>query len=280
MTEQDLSSEDMVPIRWELRSIGDGDFEFVEPVWPAEVDDLLDEAYEAMEEDSLEEACEIVEQALEIAPENLEAWIMLSDLRFDLGDDKGRLKAGQKAMAIIHKYLPKDFHAKDFPLPGDLEGNAMLLHAYASYGAALADAGNLEEARKVLEDLLHFDSEDPQSARSILPSIYLELKEPTQVLVLRDKYPHDYSADILWNIPLAFLHSGEPDMARVAIKDALQKSPKVASMLLGGKPKPPKDLSLDVQVGSEEEAFLYASAMSSMWKSTKGALGLLREVAG
>lgn len=280
MTEQNMEIDDMPPARWELRTLGEGEFEFVEPIWPAEVDDLLDEAFDALEENSIEEAKEIVEQALEVAPENLEAWNLMADICFDLDDDRGRLKACQRAMDVIHSYMPKGFHAKDYLLPGDLEGNALFLRAYAAYGSSLADAGQLEEARKAFEDLLHFDPEDPQNARNVLPSIYLELKEPTQIMVLRDKFPHDQSADILWNIPLAFMHLDEADMARVALKDALAKSPKVAAVLLSGKPVAPKELGEEVVPGSQEEAFLYATEMLPLWKSTKGALGLLREIAG
>lgn len=280
MTKQDQTPDDVFPANWELRPLEDGEFEFVEPMWPAEVDDLLDEAHDALEEGSFEEAAEIVEQALEVSPDNLEALLMLADVRFEMEDDKGRLQATEKAFAVVQKYLPADFHAKDCLLPGDLEGNALLLYAYFSHGCALADSGQPELARRILEDLLHMDPEDPNEARLVLPSLYLELHEPTQLLVLRDKYPSDHSAEILWNIPLAFLHLDEADMARVAVKNALAKSPKAANMLLSADPKPPKDLEAEPEVGSEQEAYLYVQATLPLWRSTKGALGLLREIVG
>ena len=271
--------EEIIPENWELRALGKGAFEFMEPVWSHDIEDLLDEGFEAAEDCEYEVAEEILLEVLKQAPKHLEAALMLSDLYFDTDQPEKRLAATRAAYDVLMALLPKDFSGKKYKLSWDLEGNAILLRVLFSHACAMADEGDSQAARIILEDLLLLEPEDSQGARYLLPQIYLEVNDPAQILKLIAAFQDDKAADMLWNRALAFLALKQPDQARTAMLDAFAKSPMVAQELLRSKHNAPTDLPEDgIEVGSEHEAFAYYLDMGDAWDEQPGAMQMLREV--
>jgi tetratricopeptide (TPR) repeat protein len=274
-----IELDETIPENWELRPLGKGQYEFVEPVWSHEIEDLLDEGFEASEEFEYDVAEEIILEVIKRAPNLLEAHLMLADLYFDMDKTDKRLEATQQAYNLLLTLLPKDFSPSTHKLSWDLEGNAILLRVLYSHACALADEGDSKTARDILEDLLKLDVEDNQDSRYLLPQIYLELGEPAQILKLVEQFPEDQGADMLWNRVLALLALKQPDQARLAIQEAWAKSPKVAQELLRSKHDAPTDLPPNgIEIGSEHEAFAYFLDMGDAWADQPGALQMLREV--
>jgi len=265
------------PQKWELRRNQEGFYEFIEPLWSDEVEDHFDDAYEAQEDGDMETAEAMLREGLEDHPEYLDGWLLLANLYFDMDQPEKRLKVTQHAVEVLQDLLPDDFDPTNCKLPWDHDGSAILLRMLYTHACALADMNEYEAALHILEDLLLLDPEDNQGSRYLLPGIYLELDSAHKIIELRTKFPEDCGADLLWNLPLAYLQMGQQNQAVEAIRNAQELSPRVGSELLRKEHKAPRSLPIDgIEVGSEHEAYAYFLDAGDLWKNIPGAMNLLR----
>jgi len=131
--------------------------------------ELLDRAYES---DDLDEVTELIEQILEISPDNPEALLLKSDL---IEDDEERLPILEQAIKEARRYLEEEGLSGDGILE-DTVGLAylgLLQRAAFTFFALERDDRSLE----LVEEILHYDHEDRAMAKTLYYRILLEQEE-------------------------------------------------------------------------------------------------------
>ena len=92
------------------------------------------------------------------------------------------------------------------------------------------------------------------------------------------QYPDDGTPAMVFGHILALFRLGEAAKALNALIEANQANPKIAKWLLPARKAEPKTTSsYGIQVGGDEEAWLYREDMRDVWDATPGALAWLKK---
>lgn len=106
---------------------------------------------------------------------------------------------------------------------------------------------------------------DNQGFRDMLMRGYLQTGRIDDALALGADYPDDSGA-MDYNRALALFAAGESGAALTALRDAVDVSPKLLDWLLKANPKVPAQGQWGVQVGSNEEAWIYRCETLALWQ--------------
>ncbi|MFT3706275.1 MAG: tetratricopeptide repeat protein [Archangium sp.] len=108
----------------------------------------LERAQKFYAAERLNEASALLDEAVALAPENFEAWLLLGEVQFDLGDRPHARESAERAVALM-----------------PLDSRVHLFRATLAL-----DAGDLAAARAALQSVLAIDadSREGQEARAIL----------------------------------------------------------------------------------------------------------------
>lgn len=118
---------------------------------------------------------------------------------------------------------------------------------------------------------------DNQGFRHSLVRAYLHIGRITDALALCESYPDDFAA-MQYNHALALFAAGKSGLALTALRDAVHAYPKPLAWLLRVNPKAPVQGKWGVQVGGDEEAWMYRSDTLALWHQL-GAMDWLRDCA-
>lgn len=118
---------------------------------------------------------------------------------------------------------------------------------------------------------------DNQGFRHALVRAYLQGGRVDDAVALCESYPDDFAAT-QYNHALALFAAGKSGLALTALRDAVDAYPKPLAWLLKANPKAPAQGKWGVQVGGDEEAWIYRSDTLALWKQL-GALDWLRNCA-
>lgn len=125
--------------------------------------------------------------------------------------------------------------------------------------------------------VLTLNPNDNQGFRQELMRAYLALDRFDEALALSARYPDDFAA-MRYNQALALFATGRGGEAALALREAIDESPRLLKTLLADKPKPAKPDGWGIQMGGPEEAWLYRQAHHALWQRF-GALDWARQVA-
>lgn len=138
------------------------------------------------------------------------------------------------------------------------------------------EAGEAQLAR--MEWLVRtLNPNDNQGFRHGLMRAYLQRRRFEDALEFSSQYPDDFAA-MRYNRALALYAAAQPGRALTALREAADQYPKLLAWLLKDNPKQPKPGRLGIQVGGDEEAWLYRQDMRPVWTEL-GALDWARNCA-
>jgi tetratricopeptide (TPR) repeat protein len=137
-----------------------------------------------------------------------------------------------------------------------------------------ADAAQLARLEWIV---LILNPNDNQGFRDVLMRAYLHAGRIDDALALSDRYPDDFAA-MQYNRALALFAANRRDDALAVLHNAVKDAPKLLAWLLKANAKPPASGRFGIQVGGDEEAWLYRLHTLELWRKL-GALDWLRECA-
>ncbi len=222
-----------------------------------------DLAYRAYEAGDLEQALGLVEQALELDPECVEALTVEAVLSSeDVGELIPRL---ERAAAIGEKVLGQEFFS-------EAKGDFWSLVEARPYGRCIKqlaevlwNVGRRLDAVAHYERLMDLDPENHLGNGVLLLGDYLAVGEVQRSWDLLEKIDDGEAAVFNWSWVLLLLMVGDQDGAREALDHALDLNSYVAPLLigLGGDEEPLTDPTY--AIGSREEAIYCLQVLGEAW---------------
>lgn len=232
--------------------------------------DLLEESSEA---GSLQEAREILEEALELDPHNAHIMISLH----------GMLKMEPEAeLELLHKMLAFAERELDSELFEDARGHFWHVSETRPYmlirdhiAENLLVLGRLEEAAEEWQAMLALNPNDNQGIRYSLLCCLLALGKLAEVRGLFEAYDEcSFNTTFAWGKVLERLIAGDEVGAKEAVNVARKQNPHTEKLLLG-KAKMPKHLLDSYMGGDISEAQHFADRIFLAWSKHPSALGWL-----
>lgn len=155
-------------------------------------------------------------------------------------------------------------------VPWEILGNRPCLRL-ADRNICLLRDGD-EEKILLMKRMLSLNPHDNHGYRSLLMDHYLKTGRDREATALGERYVDDFIADVSFGRALAFYRLDDKSTAKKALKQACKLHPKVPKFLLSRRPKKPRTNPGTIQVGGDDEAWLYREDMLDTWKATPGAL--------
>jgi tetratricopeptide (TPR) repeat protein len=213
----------------------------------------------------------IAQQALEVDPRNVVAWMELA-MACDSAEEA--LPHCERAFEII----TEDFRAAGIPVEEDgaLTGRPeALLYTRPRMLLAdcLAELGRGAEALAHYADLLRLDPSDVGEARYLVAAAMLAGGEHELLGELLEAFESDRSG--IWLFTRALLEfrvAGDSGAARKALKRARTANPHIAKLLIDEDADLPEDWELEEDSDDYLDALHYAEAFGGAWATTPGAL--------
>jgi tetratricopeptide (TPR) repeat protein len=213
-----------------------------------------------------------IEMALELDPDCIEAYVYLGEientiervvLQYEKGIDIGRRVFGGEYLRE-HKGMFWGFHE-----------TRPFMRCLGAYSGCQYEMGRVEEAAAILEEMIELNPDDNQGVRDYLMVYLMELAEDTKFEKYEAMYENDFGAFAAFNRALyAFKTKGASAGANEKLKRALENNSFVPALVLSRKPI--TDLPDGYQLGSTEEAKIYASFARNVWRTTDGAIAWLK----
>ena len=236
-------------------------------------------AFEAYEADNEESALELVDKALLVDPDCVDA---LTIRAFITSDDAGELIAGlEHAATCGEKRLGEEFFAEFMGDFWPMVEARPYMRTIKHLAEVLWNVGRRLDAVDHYENLLDLDPSDHMGNGTLLLGYYLSMGEVQRSWDLLEEYDDDASAIYSWAWVLLFLMTGDEEAAHDALDHALNGNAHVAPWLLGMVDEEAADfddLPAQVEIGSEDEARLCAGILGEAWVRTHPAQIWLHEV--
>jgi len=140
-----------------------------------------------------------------------------------------------------------------------------------------ANLGKPEDITAMMEQLIDLNPQDNHGLREELVNMHLYNGENTQALALCEQYSDDVLPAIIYGKVLALYRLNKKTEALQAAKKAKKTLPHIASYICPAKRSEPRGRFLEGVAGSKEEAWDYRQEMREVWKSTRGALAMLKK---
>jgi tetratricopeptide (TPR) repeat protein len=236
-------------------------------------------AFEAYEADNEETALELVDKALLVDPDCVDA---LTIRAFITSDDAGELIAGlEHAATCGEKRLGEEFFAEFMGDFWPMVEARPYMRTIKHLAEVLWNVGRRLDAVDHYENLLDLDPSDHMGNGTLLLGYYLSMGEVQRSWDLLEEYDDDASAIYGWAWVLLFLMTGDEEAAQDSLDHALNGNAHVAPWLLGMVDEETADfddLPAQVEIGSQDEARLCAGILGEAWARTGPAQVWLHEV--
>ena len=240
-----------------------------------EAQELVYDAWEAADGD---EAFELLTQAVELDPTNVDGWLGLMD--FEPLEAEGRIEFLRRLVAIGDKNLGKKAFREDKGHFWGLLETRPYMRARSQLALRLMEAGRLEESVAEHEAILELNPNDNQGVRYGLLSLYLALKRLDGAARLFGEYDErECSTVFAWGCVLERFLTGDAAGATEALKKARKQNPHAQAHFLGHR-KPPKHMPGSYSPGSKEEAVIAWDILKHAWKRHPEAQAWLRAQCG
>lgn len=233
--------------------------------WPSEADKAADLFFEAMDyadEGKLPKAKQLLNKAIEIFPEHIDAIAHLGMM----SSEKDAKEMNEKAYQIGLSILPKEFNEKS-KLEWSWTENRPFLRASHTKGLILLEEGKLDEAIKLFNQMISWNPNDNQGIRELLADIYVNNQMVDGMITLSSKYPNDYNPSMNFGLAFAMYKKGEGEKATESLKKAIKNFPLCGKILLEDAPKKPKsDMPGYIAMGGADQAFEFWKEQGKAWK--------------
>ena len=185
-----------------------------------------------------------------------------------------REKIFERAQALLAAVTPAEL-----VLPWVCQENRPALRLLVEDAYDRLDRDEAEGLAHLLK-VLRLNPNDNHGLRDLVVNIHLERGEDRDALALIAKYPDDIAPALCFGKVLALYRLGELPQAGAALKAANKRNRKIVKFLLPANKAEPKSSEYGVQVGGDDEAWLYRRDMRELWQSVPGAMDWLKRLAG
>jgi tetratricopeptide (TPR) repeat protein len=215
----------------------------------------------------------LAREALALSHDCADAYVILAEQTGDLAQAREiyaqGVAAGERALG------PQIFTAEVGRFWG-LVTTRPYMRARFGLAQCLETIGQIDEAIGHYRELLRLNPDDNQGVRYSLLTALLARSRDDDAGALLSQFRDDPSA--LWRFGHAlwmFRREGDSPAARESLGQALRANRHVRKYLAGKEPLPETDPPSSA-FGSEEEAIIFARALSGVWRATRGAREWLR----
>ena len=162
------------------------------------------------------------------------------------------------------------------PLPWVIERNRTALRSLMRRLQWRLARNERHIAVTTAEALLDLNPDDTHGVRFVLMNEYLRAGCDEKALALAEQYPHDIAPETRFGAVLALLRLRRLHEAERALHTARSDLPKTAQYLLPSRVRRPRAAQGTIEVGGDDQAWLYRDEMRAVWQQTPGALEWLR----
>jgi tetratricopeptide (TPR) repeat protein len=181
----------------------------------------------------------------------------------------------ERAWCILIEALPAESASQ---IPWSRARNRPALRLLFRRYLSQMEEGQPQGAGETLETLLRLNPSDNHGIRAELMNHYLRAGEDAKALALARHFPGDVLVDLAYGEVLALYRLGEQEGARVALRTATRRLPRVPHYLTRKRVKQPRLSPLGMTPGGEDQAWLYREAMRDVWESEPGLLKWMKRV--
>lgn len=232
--------------------------------------DLVYEAYEQ----PVSKAKKLIKQALELDPDNADAYNYLASIEKNV--DKA-MELYKKAIEISEKTLGKEFFEKEKGHFWGILSTRPYMRAKAGLAECYYEKGEIDKAIEIYEEMLELNPSDNQGIRYLLSTLLLEKDDLTKFESFMKNLEDEDCAYCNFNRALYYFKKfGKTDKANEALLYAHSRNKFVIDYMLGFK-KLPKEPPQFIGRGDEDEAVAYVFDAWKVWKNTKNAFDWLYE---
>ncbi len=223
-----------------------------------------DFVYDAMDASTPARRLQLLQQALELDPENPDALLMMADAAGLNGEERIEVLRGIVAMAA--KRLGKKAFKELAPHFWGFVETRPYMRARERLALALRSAGRLEEATSEYEEMLTLNEGDNQGIRYLLLPLLLTQGrlDDARSLLKRYKNECDWSVVFSWGRVLERLLAKKVTDAVKALAVARKQNGHMEAYLKGHR-KAPKNLPGSYEMGSKEEALCFVDVLLPAW---------------
>jgi len=244
--------------------------------YPPEPKDLAqDLVIRASQAKNEKEMLDLLNQALETDPENIDALSLIALITSENDEDLARRLEG--ILKCAESFLGKDYFQENRGHFWGLTETRPFMRGKMHLIETLQGLDRLKDAIRHCEEMLLLNPNDNQGVRYILLGLYLETDLLDSARKLLKEYKEDCSAVFAWGHVLErFLSRDEPGALK-ALKNANKENPFVLDYLTGKK-KPPRNAPEYFSPGSKEEAYEVLVELTMAWSKHPDALSWLKSL--
>ncbi len=246
---------------------------------PFSVQEQPFDAREVWDQDSESEWCGF----LRAHPESFDSLDILDDLATAIGrhpqadapglDDLLLGPVLARNETIVARACPSTAKAA---LPWVIRGNRPALRGLMRAFQWRLARNERTPAINTAETLLALNRDDNHGVRFILVNEYLRGGSDEKALALAEQYPDDIAPETRFGAVLALVRLQRMGEAERALRTARSDLPKTAQYLLPARIRRPRILQGTIELGGDDQAWLYRDEMRAVWQQTPGALEWLR----
>jgi len=230
--------------------------------------DLVFEAYEQ----TVTKGKKLVKQALELDPNNADAYNYLASIEKDI--DKA-IKQYEKAIKAGEKTLGKKFFKEEKGYFWGMLETRPYMRAKAGLADCLYAKKEVDKAIEIYEEMLELNPNDNQGIRYLLSTLLLGKDDLTKFeLFIKNSEDEDCAVWNYNNALYSFKKLGRTTKTEKKLLDAYKSNEFVIDYMLGMK-KMPDELPQYIGRGDENEAISYVNGSWTIWDKTEGAFDWL-----
>lgn len=221
--------------------------------------------YQAAEATSTKRRIQLAEAALELYPDNSDAYLILAEESENEQEARAYLKAG---IAAGERELGELYFIQNKGYFWGLHETRPYIRVCKSYAESCWFSGNAEEAAQMLERIMELNPEDNTGARYLLAAAYLYTNRLNDAERVLKKYGKDDAAAAFAydRIVLEYKKNGITSQLKMLYRVARGVNKHVPDYLLGVK-RLPHNLPDFVGLGDSNEAIEYVIMHSRLWAS-------------
>jgi tetratricopeptide (TPR) repeat protein len=230
----------------------------------------------AMNQEEMENALDLIEEALSLDPDCINAYNFLGDV-----EEREHIATVfyEKGMLIGRRLFGGDFLAQHKGHFWYIHETRPFMRSMSMYADCLYHTGRPDEAMAIQEELIELQPYDPMGIRDTL-MLYLAASGPVKKFKKYDKlFAEDTGTFLqLHRALFAFRQEGESAEASRLLRSALAQNKHLAKLMLSKKPI--VFATSNFILGNESEAEYIAEKAREVWASVTGALDWLKKQSG